>query len=248
MSLIHTSLARTIRLALASGCLIILTAAHAQAADEDGLGGFFQRLFSSQPAPATQPIPMPAVQAPAYDFGDGSGHHEARTARRRLLRDLYGHVRPKVRYAALSKPEKVKIAATEKTRAAENKAAALAKVGEPNAALLQDATLRKGDIVIMAEGPKVFTGRAKEHHTAGDFAEASRSPGLDRKTRELLAAMVAPRGALPADEARKLVAELPRPSEQTSAPVAVQAQAAPLRVVYPSAAPEAAVKVNLQDR
>src|SRR5215218_7340711 len=190
MSLIHTSLARAIRLAVASGCLIILSAAHAQAAEEGGLGGFFQRLFSSESAPATQPISAPAVQVPAYDFGDGSVHHEAGSARRRSLRDLYGHVRPKVRYAALPRPEKVKPAATGKTRSAENKAAALAKAGEPNAALLQDATLRKRDIVVTAEGPKVFTGRAKEHHTAGDFEEASRSPGLDRKTRELLAAMV----------------------------------------------------------
>src|SRR3954471_8373595 len=69
MSQIHTSLARYLLLALMSGCLIISTAAHAQAAEEGGLGGFFQRLFSPQPAPAAQPIPAPAVQVPAYGAG-----------------------------------------------------------------------------------------------------------------------------------------------------------------------------------
>ncbi|WP_336490056.1 hypothetical protein [Methylobacterium nigriterrae] len=246
MSLIHTSLARAVRLALASGCLVILAAAHAHAADEGGLGGLFQRLFSSETAPATPPSSAPAVQIPASGFEDGDGQHQARSAHHRSLRDLYGHVRPKVRYAALPRPEKVRSAATEKARAAENKSAALARAGEPNAALLQDATLRKGDIVITAEGPKVFTGRAKEHRTAGDFEEASRSPGLDRKTRELLAAMVAPRGALPADEARKLVAKLAHPAEQTPTSVAVQAEAAPLRVVCPSTAPAPTTKVSLQ--
>jgi hypothetical protein len=86
MSLIHTSPARAARLALASGCLVILADAHAQAAEEGGLGGFFEPLFSSQPAPAMQPISAPAVQVPASGFEDGDGQHQARSAHRRSLR------------------------------------------------------------------------------------------------------------------------------------------------------------------
>ena len=236
MSQIHTSLARYLLLALMSGCLVISTAAHAQAAEEGGLGGFFQRLFSPQPAPAAQPIPAPAVQVSAYGAGGRYGRRQGRSAHHRQLRDLYGQVRSKVRYAALPRPEKVKSVATQKPRAADNKSAALAKAGEPDAALLQDQTLRRGDIVITAEGPKVFTGKAKEHRVASDFEDATRSPGVDRKTRKLLSAMVAPRGALPTDEAHKVMAQLHRSPDQARAPVAVQGEASALRVVYPSAA------------
>ncbi|GJE31308.1 hypothetical protein [Methylobacterium oxalidis] len=251
MLLNQTSFVRRGLFAFTSTFLVLGTAVQVQAADEGGLGGLFQQLFSPQPAPASQPAP--AAQPPAYGgtyggdaaAGYGYGRREWRqSARRRQLRDAQALVRPKVRYAALPKPEKVK-AATEKPKASEAQAALWRYAGNPNAALMHDSTLRKGDIVITTNGPKVFTGKTEERHTAGDFEPVSRSSAVDRKTRTLLAAMVAPHGALPADEARKAMAKLRRPSEPADVPAAVQAQASGLRVVYPSAA-QPAVKVSLQ--
>ncbi|WP_132255327.1 hypothetical protein [Methylobacterium segetis] len=250
MLLNQASLVRRGLLALTSTCLVLGTVVHVQAADEGGLGGLFQQLFS--PQPASQPVPAPAAQPPAYDgdaaAGFGYGRREWRqSARRRQLKDARAHVRPKVRYAALPKPEKVK-AAAEKPKASEAQAALWRYAGNPNAALMHDSTLRKGDIVITTNGPNVFTGKAEERHAAGDFEPVSRSSAVDRKTRKLLAAMVAPHGALPADEARKAMAKLSRSSEPATAPAAVQAQASGLRVVYPAAGQPAAVKVSLQEQ
>jgi hypothetical protein len=47
----------------------------------------------------------------------------------------------------------------------------------------------------------------------------------------LLAGMIAPKGALPADEARKMMARLKQSAPRASEPV--QAQASVMRVVYP---------------
>jgi hypothetical protein len=252
MLLIQTSLARRALLVLTSGCLVFGTAAHVQAADEGGLGGLFQQLFSPQPAPAPQPTPAPAVQVPAYGAGSGyAGESYARrlwrqSARRHQLRGAHAQVRPKVRYAALPNPEKVK-AAAEKPKSSVDQSVLWRYASNPNAALMHDSTLRKGDIVITTDGPKVFTGKIEERHATSDFEPASRSSAVDRKTRKLLAAMVAPHGALPADEARKLVAKLHQP-RPTSAPTTVQAEASALRVVYPSATQAAPADVSLQGR
>ena len=252
MLLIQTSLARRALLALTSGCLVFGTAAHVQAADEGGLGGLFQQLFSPQSTPTPQPAPAPAVQVPAYGAGSvyaGEGYARRlwrQSARRHQLRDTHAQVRPKVRYAALPKPEKVK-AAAEKPKSSADQAALWRYASNPNAALMHDSTLRKGDIVITAEGPKVFTGKTEERHATSDFEPVNRSSAVDRKTGKLLAAMVAPHGALPADEARKLMARLHQ-SQPASAPVTVQAEASSLRIVYPSATQAATVNVSLQGR
>jgi hypothetical protein len=66
----------------------------------------------------------------------------------------------------------------------------------------------------------LFTGKTEERHATSDFESASRSSAVECKTRKLLAAMVAPHGALPADEVRKLVAKLHQPLP-TSAPTTV---------------------------
>ncbi|WP_194075113.1 hypothetical protein [Methylobacterium durans] len=254
MLLNQTSLVRRGLLALTSTCLVLGTAAHVQAADEGGLGGLFQQLFSPQPAQAPQPAPaaQPPANGGAYgsdaSAGYGYGRREWRqSARRRQLKDAQAQVRPKVRYAALPRPEKVK-AVAEKPKASEAQAALWRYAGNPNAALMHDSTLRKGDIVITTNGPKVFTGKTEARHAAGDFEPVSRSSAVDRKTRTLLAAMVAPHGAVPADEARKAMAKLSRSSEPATAPAATQAQASGMRVVYPSADQPAAVKVSLQEQ
>jgi hypothetical protein len=90
--------------------------------------------------------------------------------------------------------------AQSKAKVPENKAAVLAKAGQASAALMQDSTLRKGDIVITAAGPKVFTGSQREQHSVADFEDARRSPSLDGKTRELLTQMTAPAGTATATQ------------------------------------------------
>jgi hypothetical protein len=101
----------------------------------------------------------------------------------------------------------------------------------PDAALIHDASLRKGDIVITPSGIKVSIGPRGKQHAAGEFELVSRSSAVDRRTRKLLAAMVAPSGALPADEARKLMATLQRPSNHTDVAAVQLIQTAGLRVV-----------------
>ncbi|WP_245524153.1 hypothetical protein [Methylobacterium nonmethylotrophicum] len=137
---------------------------------------------------------------------------------------------------ALPKPEKVRAVVADKPKLADSKAAMLAKAGDPGSALLHDATLRKGDIVILADGPKVFTGKAAEQHRTSEFEDASRSSALDRKTRQLLAAMVRPVGAMPADEARKYLAKLR--SHPAPANSGAQASTSLIRVVYSAGQPE----------
>lgn len=111
---------------------------------------------------------------------------------------------------------------------------------------MHDATLRRGDIVITTDGAKVFTGKAQEYHAGSEFEPVSRSVAVSRKTRSLLAAMVAPRGALPANEAAKAMAKL-RASPSTDL-VTVHAHASALRVVYPGLKQQGSVKVGLQDQ
>ena len=98
------------------------------------------------------------------------------------------------------------------------------------AALMRDETLRPGDIVVLATGARVFTGAPDAHHTMGDFEPAQRSAYLDKTTRKLLAGMMNPVGALPADEARRVVARLNR-SPATAAPASARTTA--MRVINP---------------
>jgi len=111
---------------------------------------------------------------------------------------------------------------------------------------MHDATLRRGDIVITTDGAKVFTGKPQEYHAGSEFEPVSRSKAVSRKTRSLLAAMVAPRGARPANEAAKATAKLS--ASPSTDPVTVQAHASTLRVVYPGLRQQGSVKVSLQDQ
>ncbi|MGH1587697.1 hypothetical protein ACRBEV_04240 [Methylobacterium phyllosphaerae] len=250
MPLLQDRFSRWALLSLAAGGLILGSVAHVQAADEGGLGGLLQQLFSPHPAPLSQPAPAPAVQSPvggrAYRTYDSDRRHAWwPSARRRRLEEVHARVRPKVRYAALPKAEKVR-SVVEKPKPAAAQSAVWSYARDPDGALMHDATLRRGDIVITTEGAKVFTGKAQEQHAGGEFEPVSRSKAVSRKTRVLLAAMVAPRGALPANEAAKAMAKLrASPSADT---VAVQAHASALRVVYPGLRQQGSVKVSLQDQ
>jgi hypothetical protein len=147
-------------------------------------------------------------------------------------------VRVKVRYAALPKPEPVKPRAlpkerrTERTPPPERQLPLDMKAG-PVAALLKDETLRPGDIVVLPDGAHVFKGSAGKRHTMRDFEEAGRSRLVDRQTRSRLAAMVAPVGALPASEARRVVARLKRAVPHEAAPPEAPAEAMAMRIIYP---------------
>lgn len=167
-------------------------------------GGFLEMLFGVRPAPAPQvqaPAPLPS---PA--FGRRSRHVG------------YGRHKLKTRYAALP----VRIHVSERQTPLDMSAG-------PAAALLRDETLRPGDIVVFKTGAQVFSGRTGRRHTMDDFEPVRRSAKVDKKTRKLLAAMTLPAGALPAGEARRMVA---RARKTGPAPAAV-ARSAEIRVISP---------------
>lgn len=208
--------------AAALGSLLIGVASPVHAADEGGFGGLLQQLFSPSPQstpPAQQvtPGPDPLVSAPRLVSPDKPAR---RSASPRL------NVR--TRYAALPQAEPLKVRISDRQ-------VPIDMSKGPTAALLKDDTLRPGDIVVMPGGARVFSGEPGKSHKMRDFERIEQSQLVDRKTRNLLAAMMVPIGALPAQEARKAMARarhyrLPDTTPETTS---VQASAASLRVVYP---------------
>jgi hypothetical protein len=69
------------------------------------------------------------------------------------------------------------------------KAADPAQRPNPLATLLRDPTLRKGDIVMFPDGPRVFTGDHGTRHAMADFVSASRSTTVAKSTRKILASL-----------------------------------------------------------
>jgi hypothetical protein len=61
--------------------------------------------------------------------------------------------------------------------------------GDPVAAALNDPTLRRGDIVVLAGGAKVFKGGRTAPHRLSDFDDVHSSKLLGDKTRRALMAM-----------------------------------------------------------
>jgi hypothetical protein len=56
--------------------------------------------------------------------------------------------------------------------------------------ILQDATLKRGDVVVFPKGPKVFAGEgAAPPWSEADFEDVSRSRMMTRKSRKILLAM-----------------------------------------------------------
>ena len=223
---------RRFALVLASSAFILSTVAgvHAQ---EGGLGGLFQQLFAPR-----QAAPAPAPVVPAYGGGEVNERYRWRRHRSASERS-----RPKVRYAALPKAALPKDGGDgiSGKQPVDSKAIA----ANPTGALLRDETLRPGDIVVMPSGPKVFMGRhdrgrgAKAaRHRMSDFDDVKQSRTVDAKTRRQLMAMMLPHGAMPADEARKVLAKARRLAPRdTIEPLDRQAQAelkpAPARIISP---------------
>ncbi|GJE59288.1 hypothetical protein [Methylobacterium trifolii] len=165
--------------------------------------GFFEALFSGgRPAPQVQQSQPDAYGAMPYR------QHSRRAARQR----------PRIRYAALP----VKIHVRERK--------AIDMTGGPVAALMRDETLRPGDIVVLNTGARVFTGDPDASHSLRDFEPVQTSRLVGSQTRKQLAAMMTPIGALPADEARRVMARMKKDAPRTAAPVAQQAS---MRVINP---------------
>lgn len=209
---------------LATSGLLVSASTGAQA-NEDGLGGLFQRLFSPDPqAQAVQPAQI-APQASS-----------ARQGRLPTWRQYYGRryaqrpegarLRPKIRYASLPKPqaEPLKILITDRQVPLDMKDGAAQ-------AFLKDKTLRPGDIVVLQDGARVFTGSPDKPHALKVFESIGRSEFIDRHTRTKLAAMLVPVGAMTAAEARKRMEQTKTLPPVTGTPVQVQASA--MRIIYP---------------
>lgn len=195
---------RRTALVIASSALVLSTVAgvHAQ---EAGLGGLFGQLFGGAPRQVAQPAPVQA--APVY----GGAEVNERYRWRRHTRGAERRSKPKVRYAALPTTEDV--SGVSGKQPVDQKAIA----ANPTAALLRDETLRPGDIVVMANGPKVFLGHEARgrgakaaRHRMSDFEDVRNSRSVDSKTRKQLLAMMVPHGAMPAEEARKALAKARR--------------------------------------
>jgi hypothetical protein len=182
-------------------------------ANDDGLGGLLQRLFQPNQPVAMQPAPAPeglAAPMPRMDV-------------RRAARAL--NTRPRtIRYAALPKAEPLKVRVTDRQTPLDMSAGA-------GAAFLKDPTLRPGDIVVLKEGVKVFTGTSDKHHTASDFEGIGRSAFIDRHTRNLLSAMVLPVGAVPPAEARRIAARAGKVPLIATMPVPVTTTS--MRIITP---------------
>ena len=134
--------------------------------------------------------------------------------------------RPNIRYASLPKPkaEPLKIRISDRQ-------IPLDMSDGPAAAFLKDKTLQPGDIVVLKDGARVFTGNPDKPHSIKDFESIGRSDFIDRRTRHLLTAMMVPVGAMTAEEAHKR--KVPSKELPVLASTPVQMQTAGMRVVYP---------------
>lgn len=193
MPLIRTRRAgRRLALGLASGALILATVA-ADAQDRS----FWDQLF--RPEAQSAPVqPTYERRAPSA-YGADAGYRSRRATRGRARREAV-----KTRYAALPKAVTVKEEAdgVSGKQFVDQKAIA----DNPTKAILNDRTLRAGDIVVLPSGPKVFTGFSDKRHRLSEFEDVKHSRLVDRKTRQQLLAMMVPVGAMPADQARKVMA------------------------------------------
>ncbi|MGU3417335.1 hypothetical protein [Methylobacterium sp. D54C] len=196
---------------MAAGGLLAGSALRAQAAEV----GFLEMLFGARPAPQqAQPAPAPA---PAFDGRPFGRHATPRlgAARRRF----------QTRYAAL--PLKIRV----KEREISERQTPIDMKGGATAALLKDETLRPGDIVVLNSGARVFTGNPDKRHAIRDFEPVQNSRFVSRGTRKVLAGLFTPVGAVPAQEARRMMARARQPMPEAATPIPAQKTA--MRVINP---------------
>jgi hypothetical protein len=102
---------------------------------------------------------------PSYERRGFAARRAARAAKREVVRDA-----EPTPPAALKPPDP-------------------AKRPNPLVTLLNDPTLRSGDIVVFPDGPRVFRGRPGVQHAYADFVKVTTSKDLPSATRKALAAM-----------------------------------------------------------
>ena len=139
----HLSRRGTVRLGLAG--LALLVAVHGAAAAEDGL----QQWFSSMFAGTAQPAPAPPRSR--SDGADG--------ARTRHPRSYASGPR-----RVWAKPLTVRL-----NRAKPQSTVAQVPTKPGKVAIYEDRTLRRGDVVMMSDGLRVFSGSKSWPHVAADF-------------------------------------------------------------------------------
>lgn len=238
---------RHARLLLAAAAATVFGAlATVQAQETESAVGFWQaerarRAPQAEPPaparlPAVLPAPMPvpaALQAPPPGLqGHVRSLDRSRQAAvpnrhlRSLSPDADVAVPPnaKLRYARL--PRAVEREEQADPRQEPRKGARRAAKG-PMADILNDPTLRPGDIVMFPEGPKVFNGASEAPHRVASFEDAGSSRILGKGDRKLLAAVGAVPGA-PAKVARAKV----KAGRNATAAAADEPRTQSVRVVY----------------
>jgi hypothetical protein len=152
------------------------TLSAAPASAQDIFGSFF-RLFSA-----------PAQRAPVFEHP-----HAPRVFQPRKIRPRPKVVRAdapaiKTPIKARARPKVVRVDAPESKTPVKPKSPG--EVTDPLPELLADSTLRRGDIVMFPDGPRVFNGRQGTKHALTDFVPVSRAGNVvPRSTRKLLAGL-----------------------------------------------------------
>ena len=211
---------------LAASCLLLPWDVGAvRAGDDAGVRDFWMNEARRSAPPVAQAAPASVQAAPAiYQRALAAEpvfvprHHgtETRAARAKP-------VAPRAEFASLQKPEEVtKPKQSDTERGLGGRAVSM---------ILQDETLRPGDVVVFPDGPKVFTGGPGRHKRT-DFEDVRRSTAIAKDLRKAVLALTSP-AANPAHEARRRVAGTGA-SALPNGPVEASA-AADIRVVYPSA-------------
>lgn len=95
-------------------------------------------------------------------------------------------VAPTIRRAGRPKPQIVRLP---EQPVMPSKPADPSKRENPLVTLLSDPTLRKGDIVMFPDGPRVFRGTSGTRHAMADFVDVSRAKDISKSTRKALAAL-----------------------------------------------------------
>ena len=216
--------ARCLAAALAGACLVLpLETSIVQAGDDAGVHEFLMRESGRgrsagpeptryQPAPV---VPAPVTHAAATVQQYFNAPAQRTPARAKVAPPVRAEFTNLQRTVDLGKPSQ-----SDTQRGLGSKAVAL---------LMQDPTLRAGDVVMFPEGPRVFTGSSGRHSRA-DFQDVERSKAVPKDLRKAVLALTRP-GASPAAEARRRVAD-----KQGGALLGTEQQAsADVRVVYPSA-------------
>jgi hypothetical protein len=197
------SLTKAVRPLLSLGLLGFACAAQSGAAQaQGGLNDFFSQLFAPPPQPSyVQPLVVPPGGNLAQPrraepmFAPQRGYVSRSTSADRVREVRLPRAVPlRVRHASLPFPAKEQAGTA---RATEDKAQSPKPIkiiprepnGDPISKILNDPTLRRGDIVVLPGGAKVFNGGRTAPYRLSDFDEVRSSKLLGDKTRWALMAM-----------------------------------------------------------